>query len=98
MKEFIGQLPAEGTPEYAELVRRQTAVGIPATTPASTRGTLLKDEGLGRFYIPDRKPVAARPRKATPRGQTPIEPSITVTQITAGRKPRRRWYKFWESK
>lgn len=65
MKDFIGSMPEDGSPEYRELVRRQTAVGIPASTPFGAREILLR-EGVGRHYVSDRPTPTKRPRMSTP--------------------------------
>lgn len=77
MKEFFGSMPDEGSPEYRELVRRQTAVGIPANTPHLTREILLRD-GVGRFWVADRPAPVKRPRKSMLSNPVPYDPAPSI--------------------
>jgi hypothetical protein len=98
---IFGTFPAEGTPQYAELVRRQTAVGI-ADVPVSERERLLR-EGVGRHWVRDRQPAVPRPRKST--AARPVAPSISIVAAAlptprprhATPPPvRKRFWQFWK--
>lgn len=103
MKEFIGSMPQDASPEYFELVRRQTAVGIPVSTPYAAREFLLRD-GVGRHYVSDRPTPTKRPRKSILSNPTHYEPpAIVATPTSAPPVPRlrhmpppaKRWWQIW---
>lgn len=86
MKEQISQFPAEGTPAYVELVRRQNVL---CRGPAGDREALLR-AGVGREYVPDPPTPVPRPRY-TADGVAIVEPSINV--FSPPRPAKRPWYR-----
>lgn len=95
MMTLLSAFPAEGTAEFAELVRRQTAVGI-GNVPTCERERLWRDEGIGKHYIPDRKSSTPRPRRST--AERPVAPAIKVIGTTPTPRPRhtKRFWEFWK--
>jgi hypothetical protein len=100
MTTVFSAFPAEGTEQYAELVRRQTAVGIP-DVPTCERERLFR-EGIGSHWVRDRQPSTPRPRRST--AARPVAPAITITAVAALPTPRprhvtppvrKRWWQFW---
>jgi hypothetical protein len=87
MNQQILSMPPEGTPEFAELCRRQDAIcrGVVGDRPA------LLAEGVGRWYVPDPPTPVARPRFTT-EGVAIVEPSISVTSPPRPAK-RLPWYR-----
>jgi hypothetical protein len=106
MMTLLSAFPPEGTAEFQELCRRQSAVGLPDNLPTCERERLWRDEGIGKFYVRDRKPSTPRPRRS--RATRPVAPSIVVRPVAELPQPRpgrllestppplrKRWWQFW---
>jgi len=105
MRNLIGSMPEDGSPAYLELVRRQTAIGIPASTSYNAREQLLRD-GVGRTWVADRPKPTKRPPKSTTIDPVPIAeprqllaPVIVATPVGMPPTPRPRnkppSWRFW---
>jgi hypothetical protein len=103
----FGAMPAPGTPQHAELVRRQTALGLSPNLGDAERERLLREERLGVTWVANRPPAIPRPRKST--AARPVAPSIAVRPVAVLPTPRprrllestpppvlKRWYQFWK--
>ena len=106
MTTVFSTFPEEGTPQFAEMARRQNVVLGVSALPTRERERLFRDERLGVTWLPDRKPKVSRPRTAAMLAN-PIayEPSILVKPVATPPTPRprhtpsparKRWWQFWK--